>query len=339
MASIARRRNRDGSSSWDATVRIVGHPTACKSFPTKLEADLWASRIEAAAKGRTLALAREMTVAQLIDEGTPKLIKPVAAAFAYWREQIGDLRLMMVTPQIIGAHRDMLLGAPTRGFKHKRVKPRSNATVRNYLVELSRLYTLAIRELRVCDVNPVAAVNKPPASRWRIRFLTEDERRRLLVACRASESPDLYLFVLMALTTGARKGELRGLHWREVDLQRRWAVFPRTKNGDARGVPLTQAVVDLLRARPRQPNDLDVLVFPRDMTRAWESAVARAGIADFRFHDCRHSAASLLVQSGANLSEVAVLLGHRGIQMTARYAHVANDHTSRLVDRVMGDLA
>ena len=64
----------------------------------------------------------------------------------------------------------------------------------------------------------------------------------------------------------------------------------------------------------------------------------RAEITNFRFHDCRHSAASLLVQSGANLSEVAVLLGHRGVQMTARYAHVANEHTARLVDRVMREV-
>lgn len=336
MASIARRRNRDGSTSWDATVRVVGYPTACKTFSTKLEADLWASRIEAAAKGRTLTLARGMTLAQLIDEALPKLDRPVSAAVAYWREQVGSLRLIDVTPQLIALHRDRLLGAPCRGFNNKMCKPRANATVRNYLIELSRLFTVAIRELRVCDVNPVSAVTKPAASRWRVRFLTDDERTRLLAACKVSASDDLYLFVLTALTTGARKGELRGLRWRHVDVGRRWAIFPTTKNGDARGVPLTEAVVQLLLQRNHR--DLAALVFPTDMTRAFETAVTRAGIIDFRFHDCRHSCASRLVQSGANLSEVAMLLGHRGIQMTARYSHVGNDNTSRLVDRVMGDI-
>lgn len=338
MASIHRRRNRDGTSSWDASVRIVGHPAACKSFRTKLEAELWASRTEAAAKGRTHVLGREMTLAELIDEGKPKLKKPVAAAFAYWREQIGSMRLVDVTAPVIAKHRDLLLGAPTGGHRYRKLKPRSNATTRNYLVELSRLFSLAVRELHVCETNPVAAVTKPPASRWRVRFLTDAERKRLLEACRTSEQTELYLFVLAALTTGARKGELRGLRWRDVDLERRWAKFPRTKNGDARGVPLTQAVAALLKAKGQgaRPDDL---VFPQDMTRAFETAVKRAEIPDFRFHDCRHSAASLLVQNGANLSEVAVLLGHRGVQMTARYAHVANAHTSALVDRVMGTLA
>ena len=66
MASITRRRNRDGARSYDAVVRIVGYPTACQSFRTKLEAELWAGRVESAAKRRTLVLARDMTLAQLI---------------------------------------------------------------------------------------------------------------------------------------------------------------------------------------------------------------------------------------------------------------------------------
>jgi integrase len=80
-------------------------------------------------------------------------------------------------------------------------------------------------------------------------------------------------------------------------------------------------------------------VFPIDITKAWHTAIARAGIANFRFHDLRHSCASALVQNGANLAEVATLLGHKGLAMTLRYAHVGNAGTSRLVDRVMGDVA
>ena len=143
--------------------------------------------------------------------------------------------------------------------------------------------------------------------------------------------------MLLALTTGARKGELRGLRWSDVDLARRWANFPCTKNGDASGVPLTQAVVPLLQQRIG--DDGQALVFPSDITRAWETAVIQAGLSDFKFHDCRHSAASRLVQSGATLFKVGVLLGHRSVQSSLRYSHAANDHTSRLVDRVMADLA
>lgn len=160
MASITSRRNGDGSMSWDATVRVVGYPAACKSFRTKLAAQLSASRTEAAAKGGTLVCARGMTFSHLLDEGLPRLQKPTAAIFAYWREQLGSIRLDKITPEMIALHRDRLLGAGCRGYNHRRTKPRSPATVRNYLIELSRLFTLAVKELRVMEANPRSRVTK-----------------------------------------------------------------------------------------------------------------------------------------------------------------------------------
>jgi integrase len=262
MATIQRRRNRDGSTSWDVTVRRTGHPTACKSFPTKLEADLWSARTEARMTGRTSVVAREMTVADLIDEARARLNHPVVAVFDYWRETIGSIRLADVTPALIATHRDRLLGAPTGGYGYRKLKPRSQSTVRNYLVELARLFAHAVKEMHVMEDNPCARVAKPSASTWRVRFLSDAERSALLAACRTSDSPDLYAFVLFCLTTGCRKGEAAALLWRNVDFARRWAVFPVTKNGTARGVPLTQGVADLLRMRARD-NDR---VFPIDIT-------------------------------------------------------------------------
>jgi hypothetical protein len=91
--TMTKRRNGDGSTSWDAMVRIVGYPPIGRSFRTKIQANLWAARTEAAAKGGTLSCARGMTLAHLIDEALPRLTKPTAAAFTYWREQLGDMRL------------------------------------------------------------------------------------------------------------------------------------------------------------------------------------------------------------------------------------------------------
>jgi integrase len=332
MATISPRRNRDGSRSWDVAVRRTGHPTACKTFRTKLEAELWAARLETRMAGRTSALARDMTFAELLDEGLPRLRNPVDAAFAYWREALGTLRLCDLTPSLIARHRDLLLGAPTGGHRYKKLKPRSNPTVRNYLLELSRLLTYAVKELHVMETNPVENVKKPPASAWRVRFLSDDERTALLAACKGSDSPDLYVFVLFCLTTGCRKGEAQALEWKHVDLVRRWAVFPTTKNGTARGVPLTQAVAEMLRVRPRVGD----LVFPLDITSAWDTAVKKAGIADFRFHDLRHTTGSTLTMNGANAVEVATLLGHKTLDMVKRYSHLSGTHTVALVDRVMG---
>ena len=335
MASITKRRKSDGSSSWDALVRIVGYPATCRSFRTKLEAELWAGRIEAAAQGRTLVLSKAMTLADLIDATRDKLKDPDSAALRYWREQIGMLRLIDINPSLIARHRDLLLGAACRSHGHKRAKPRSSATTRKYLIALSVVYGIGMRELRVCDTNPVALVSKPGEGEWRKRFLSDDERAALITECRQSGSKDLLLAVLLSLTTGLRRGELYGLRWRDIDLARRWAVLPRTKNGTSRGVPLTESVAKMLADRRGQS---DEAVFAADVTKAWKNALVRAEISDFRWHDLRHSAGSMLVQNGATLTEIAELLGHKSIKMTSRYSHVNGDHTKRLVDRVMGDL-
>jgi integrase len=335
MASITRRRNADGSTSYDAMVRVTGYPTTCKTFRTKLAAELWAARTETRAKGRTLASAKGMTFGMLLDEALPKLKNPTTAVFAYWREHFESLRLEKITPELVAWHRDSLLGAECRGHGHKRTKPRSSATVRNYIIELSRLCELAVKELRVMEANPCRKVKKPAASREIVRWLSDDERSALLAACKESDQPDLYPFVLFALTTGARKGEIEALQWANVDIKRRWATFPKTKNGTSRGVPLTTAVAALLDARART----DDRVFPVDITKAWLGAVSRAGIRNFRFHDLRHSCGSAMVQNGANLAEVATLLGHKSLQMTLRYSHVGNAGTTSLVDRVMGGIA
>ena len=331
MATISKRHRKDGGLTWDATVRVRGYPTRCKSFRSRLEAEAWASRTEAAAHGRTLALGRDITMAQLVDAAIPLMRNPVHAEINYWRVELGARRIRDITPHVIAQHRDRLLGAPCRGHGHKRVKPRAAATVRRYLASLGGLFKVGVRELRWCDHNPVRDVSPPRPAAGRTRFLSDEERTALLKACKASDSSLLYPFVLFAITTGARKGEIGALRWADTDLVRHWAIFPKTKNGDARGVPLTPALVSELKTLPHSADT----VFPAAITKAWHTAVARAGIERFRFHDLRHSGASCLVQSGANLVEVAQLLGHKDIRMTQRYSHVHNAHTMALVDRVM----
>jgi integrase len=183
-------------------------------------------------------------------------------------------------------------------------------------------------------------VSKEKESPGRVRYLDDDERARLLDACRASALPSLHLVVLLALTTGMRRGEILGLRWQDVDLERRVAVLHNTKNGDRRSVPIVPEVADLLREHGRVRRlDSDRLFpgndgRPVDIDAAWYAALDAAKIKDFRFHDLRHTAASYLAMSGATVPELAAVLGHRSLQMVRRYAHLSDQHVGAVVERM-----
>ena len=186
-------------------------------------------------------------------------------------------------------------------------------------------------------------VDKHSESRGRVRYLSDTERERLLAACRGSAWPRLHLLVLMAITTGARRGELLGLTWRDVDLERAEATLHDTKNGDRRVLVLIPQVVEELHLfKPRDAAESRSLVFrsrlrpsqPYATAKVFDEAVATAGIRDFRFHDCRHCTASYLAQHGASLLEIADTLGHRTLRMVQRYAHLNTDSRRRLIGRV-----
>src|SRR5262249_55585962 len=159
--------------------------------------------------------------------------------------------------------------------------------------------------------------------RGRVRYLSDQERQRLLAACQQSHNPYLHTVVVLALATGARRGELMGLRWPDVDLRRGTLTFQMTKNGERRSVPLTGHALDLMREHARVRRIDTTLVFPNEtgnkplhIRDAFENAVKRAGIAQFRFHDLRHSCASYLAMQGAQLLDIATVLGHKSLQTT-----------------------
>ena len=122
-----------------------------------------------------------------------------------------------------------------------RKTPRSPATVVRYMAAMSHAYSIAMREWQWVEDSPLRRVSKPKEPPARCRFLDDDERQALLVACKASTSPHLYTVVVLALSTGMRRGEILSLRWPQVDLARGRIVLDKTKNGDRRNVPLDWA--------------------------------------------------------------------------------------------------
>ena len=348
MATITERTDSSGAKSYRVEVRLKGHPAQRATFARKTDAKKWAQNTESAIReGRHFGTveAKRHTLADLIDRYTRDVLPTKKATtqhaqriqFAWWRDELGHLTLADVTPSVLVEARDKLLSTICR-----RGGALSPAYVNRHLAALSHAFTVAVKEYGWVDSNPLLRVTKPKEPRGRVRFLSDDERERLLTACRVSDSPDLYPAVILALSTGARQQEVLGLRWPQVDLARRVATLEDTKNGERRVLPLAGPALELLRERAKiRRLDTD-LVFPGrthppkpvDLRTPFETALKRAEIADFHWHDLRHTAASYLAMNGASLAEIAEVLGHKTQAMVKRYAHLSEAHTASVVERM-----
>jgi integrase len=278
------------------------------------------------------------------------------AILAWWCSHYGPRAFSSLTEDDVHAGLEELRTTPPRRYAGLDVdgrpiyraagKKRTDATVNRYHAAIMALFTWSIKRRRAPKgwENPARKVERPREKNQVIRFLTDVERKRLLEACRASAWPQLYLLVLMAITTGARRSELLGLTWRDVDLERAMAHVHTSKNGEARALPLLPAVLaELARFASEHPQEL---VFrsragrtePARFDSSWHSALERAGVKRFRFHDLRHCCASYLAQEGASLLEIADVLGHKSLTMSRRYAHLTVDSKAKLLKRVMGEI-
>ena len=254
----------------------------------------------------------------------------------WWKTKIGSRALSDITPSLIAEYRDELGREITiRG------KPPSPATVVRYMAALSHAFTIAVKEWGWMEDSPMRKVTKPREPRGRVRFLSDEERVRLLESCKESSSPYLYPVVVLALSTGMRSGEIMGLTWDNVDLNRGRAILHETKNGERRAVALKGHALELLKELGKVRRIDSNLLFPAketkttkpiDLRKPWEAAVQKTELHDFRFHDLRHSAASYLAMNGASLAEIAEVLGHKTLQMVKRYAHLSEGHTARVVE-------
>jgi integrase len=351
MAVIEKRLNKNREISYRVKIRLKGYPPQNATFERLTDARRWAQQTESAlregryfkhseAKRRTFAEAADRYIKTVLPR-KPKSYAKQRSQLEWWKDQIGSYLLADVTPSILAEHRDKLsLEKTVRG------KLRSPSTVNRYLAIVSHLFTMAVKEWGWIESNPLLKLSKPKEPRGRIRFLDDEERNRLLKACKESDSKFLYLVVVLALSTGARKMEILSLYWKDIDFERQVIILHETKNGDRRILPLAGQALKLLQSHAVQFNiNQNDLVFPAknpanpiDLRTPWENALKRSGIKEFRFHDLRHSAASYIAMNNGTLAEIAEILGHKTLQMVKRYAHLSDSHVSKVIERMNGKI-
>lgn len=348
VKGIDKRVGKDGTISYRARVRVKGHPPITKTFNSYTLAKKWKKNTEVeidAGRYFDKLESQKHTLGEAIDRyielvlpRKPKNASNVEQHLLWWKRQLGDYTLHSLKPSLVAEMRDFLTSDQTY-----RGKKRSPATVVRYLSSLSHLFTIAINEWGWLTENPIRKINKPKISNSRVRFLSDEERARLLDACQRSRCPVLYLAVLLALATGMRYSEVMKLTRKDIDLDLGVITLYETKNGEVRSIPLVGAPWHLVKAHVERLPANSSLLFPSpnnpkrpiDIRSAWEKAVKDANIQDFRFHDLRHTTASYLAMNGHSLLDIATLLGHKDLQMTKRYAHLSQEYKKRMVSTMV----
>ena len=241
MAHIQRIKRQDGFV-YRSIIKSKGSKTITKVFKSKKLAIEFARHIEGNRESllafnkpqQSQLLFSELVQEYLLNGYRGTRPKDQSYRLDFWVNNLGSKQVEEITRMEISN----LLST---------LSPRlSNATVNRYKAAISVIFSYACRYFNLID-NPALHIPSLPENNERIRFLSEAERTRLFKACRASHWDKLYLIVLLAITTGARKGELTKLRWNDIDFDRRTAYVATTKNGQPKVLPLTNSAINELQ--------------------------------------------------------------------------------------------
>ncbi|RVB72143.1 MULTISPECIES: site-specific integrase [unclassified Mesorhizobium] len=371
---VLKYRNRDGRARW-LTIGRVGGPTldearkeASKALGAVAKGEDPAATKMAARKAETMAQLIELyaleglVVQRGIRQGEP--MKPITAAYTVARLRhhvtplLGALKADAVTAGDVERFVKDVTGGKTRrdekvvdtSGKVRRVIIRGgDGAARKVVRDLSAVFSFAKRRGIVRD-NPVENASVRKTDNRRIRFLSLGEIKRLGEAFKELEgeginSKALDISRLWALT-GARRNEIAGLKWSEVDLQSGFLRLEDTKTGKSLR-PLGTAARILLAARLQLRDKASPWVFPAERgdgfysgtKRIWPKVVGKAKLPGVTPHTLRHSLGSIAASSGEALLIVGALLGHSNARSTSIYAHIAEDPAQRAADKASNSIA
>lgn len=342
MATIRERRTREGEVRYQAIVRRQGFPERAETFSTMRKAERWVRLVEgemedgrhfrsAEAKRKSLADAIERYVRDEVPKKRDGEMHKTT--LKWWQTELGHLKLADITPALVVEYRDKLTRREHRG------KKLSGARVNRYVACLRHLFTVARKRWHWLSYNPVTDVDMLPEGKGRLRYLSDDERQALLAE--TTKDRVLHTFVVLALSTACRAGELQKLQWADVDQKSGRVLFRETKNATPRTTWLAGPALDLLKEHGKvRKIDPDTLVFEATGKRGvyeyhapFRTAVDAAGLANLRFHDLRHSAATYLAQQGATEQQLRAIGGWKS-NIVNRYVHLAAEDSKAALEKL-----
>ncbi|HFH3919960.1 tyrosine-type recombinase/integrase [Pseudomonas aeruginosa] len=367
MATIRKK----GPYQWHAQIRRKGWPQQTRTFNTQAEAKAWATMIE-----------REMDAGVFVSRNEAESTS-FAKALEMYAEQVtskkrssdSELSRIKALQRNPLALRSLasIRGADMASYRDQRLaEGLAAATVRRELALISHVFTIARKEWRMESLsNPVELIRQPSvddardrrilsADVWTLRAgaLIGEHLDELEMIYRHSRSAELPKIVAFAVETAMRRSEITGLLRSNVNLAKRVALLPMTKNGTARGVPLSSKAVEILESLTKRDDGRCFRSRPDSITKAFADAIADARSAyaeglslhlkqkklsqakidkqisddpyllDLRFHDLRHEATSRLAEIFP-LHELTKITGHQDTRMLMRYYHPRTEYLAK----------
>ncbi len=330
MASIQKR-----GSSYRARITREGKSTLSATFPTKAEALIWASEIQA--KIRLGIYEGDCGIKPFqksnFEDAANHYIKTHSIYKKSSYSEINIIRILIkrwatldiaeLNKSHVIALRDELLSLG-----------RAGSTVNHYFNAISKIYQMLIEEWELTVINPIKGLKRVPNNKGRSIRVNQSIESLLLEGCQAINTPLLASIIEFAIQTGMRRGEIMGLTWADIDIQNRKAYLHKTKNGEARQVPLTLRAIELLRALPKTESRIFPISFDclrsqfkrlrNYLKHRWDGYGANP-FNDLRFHDFRHEALSRLSDAGLNVIELSHISGHKTLAMLKRYTHPSHE--------------
>jgi integrase len=312
------------------------------SRSTKAEAISWAEQREAEIIGGAAVVAKRMTFGELLERyaaevSTTKrgerweririeaLVHGRPDAFpALPPDPITSIRLADLDARHFAAWRD------------RRLRSVSPASVRREWSLLSNACAVAVREWSLLAKNPMLTVKRPKGSAPRTRRPSDNEIERILYCLGYSrdEAPKTKTAMVgaayrFAIETAMRAGEIAGLEWRDVELERRYLRTRGKTPAATREVPLSSEALEVLDQLAGVRDGESVFgISTASLDALFRKARAKAGVEDLTFHDSRHEAITRLAKV-FDVLELARIVGHRDLRMLLVYYNPSAEDLSK----------
>lgn len=377
-----------GKNTWKIVVSMGNvngkYPRICETFKgLKSEALLRESELKKQAKTGSILINKKMTFKEFSEKWLQEYAKNLAPrTYNEYRKLlkkintfIGMIPLCELKPIHLTEYYNKLreIGKETTHSKLDRTElfsgPLSENTILHHYTLIGSVLNKAV-DWECLEKNPNNKVPRPRIEKYEPKFY-DVEQVQTLLRCLENEPLKTQALILLALDTGARRGEITGLNWEDIDFEKAYITInkttqllngkiieksPKTKSS-IRKVPITLGTVEILKRYRTELKQKELLLgskwektnkvftgefggpmYPQTPSDIFRALLNKYNLPKIKFHELRHTSVSLLINAGIQTQLISKRVGHSSISTTSNiYAHIFNS-SEKQVAETMGNL-